>query len=163
MNSGGDTCSVHCRCPTAFACRASEVDQLRDLRDEAGGIRGLKSPVAYMTLDGTLSSSCSLCCKRTDRLPATHTVAFSCSLPRPHPQPRLPPRLAPSQHLVWSYVSLSLSSLPTHRRAASLATLHPSPCLVPSASSYVSVCQCLTFSLFAHIHQEELICLVYGC
>lgn len=91
------------------------MDQLRDLRDEAGGIRGIEisgsiydpgrhplQPLFFMLQTYGSSPSHSHCC----------LFLFSPRSPTPSP---VFPRLAPSQHLVWSYVSPSLSSLPTHR------------------------------------------------
>ena len=162
MNSGGDTC-------VQFIAGAQQLLPAEHLRwtswgtseMKLGASRGLKSPVADMTLDGTLSSPCSLCCKCTGRLPATHTVAFSCSLPAPPP-----PALSSHVWLLlstWSGLMCPVSEQPSHQpRAASLATLHSSPCLVPSspASQSVSVSppHCSHTSI-----RRNLICLVYGC
>ena len=115
MNSGGDT-------RIQFIAGAQQLLPAEHLRwtswgtseMKLGASRGLKSPVADMTLDGTLSSPCSLCCKCTGRLPATHTVAFSCSLPAPHPQPYLP--MSGSFSALGLVLCVpSLSSLPTNR------------------------------------------------
>lgn len=98
-----------------------------------------------MTPDGTLSSPCSLCCKRTDRLPGILAVAFSCSLPAPPPRHHPPPP-ALSSH-VWLLLTLGLvlrvpvSERPSHQpRAASVVTLHSSPLF----STFIS---CLSLSV----------------
>ena len=134
------------------------MDQLRELRDEAGGIKVIESsssrydpgwhplqPLFFMLQTYRSSPRHSRCC----------LFLFSpCSPPpatTPRPQPCLPTS-GSSSHLVWSYVSPSLSGLPTSRERPLWSHCIPAPCLVPS--SPVSVCQCL-ISLFAHVHQEE--------
>lgn len=112
------------------------MDQLRDLRDEDGGSKVVESP----------SSRCDprrhplqllFFMLQTYRSSPSHSL-LSPRSPCTAPAPRCPLSshtwlLAPSHLLVWSHVSLSLSSLPTDQQRPLWSHCVPAPCLAPSS------------------------------
>lgn len=105
-NMGGwkDKHWVHCKYPITFAHWECGIGHSRDCRDEDGGGRCLKAPMANMVLDGPLSLPCSLCSRHNHSplAPCRRVclVSLSCL-----------PRSGSSHHSVWSQMLTSARGL----------------------------------------------------